>query len=126
MDLSGSTLLPHALLALHFKIFSAPNFAELLTGGGQKHWLPPSKCGRYHQETIDADGAAKIARAWIADRIDPTPADWPSGTYGDFGPPEDYFVFGILPRPLRHLGGSQYIAVHKLTGKAQDLGYVGE
>ena len=70
----------------------------------------PSTRGRYHQDMIDIGGAASIARAWVAERIDLAPTDWPSGTYGNFGPPEDYFVFPILPRPLRHVGASHYIA----------------
>jgi hypothetical protein len=74
---------------------------------------------------IDGDDAAKIARAWAADRIDLTPTGWPSGTYGVFGPPEDYFVFLVLEgRP--HVGASHHIAVHKPTGKVHDLSFSGE
>jgi hypothetical protein len=74
---------------------------------------------------IDGDDAAKIARAWVADRIDLTPTDWPLGTYGDFGPPEDYFLFRGSASG-HYVGGDHYIAVHKLTSKVHDLGHHGE
>ena len=76
---------------------------------------------------IDVNDAAKIARAWVAERIDLTPTAWPLGTYGDYGPPEDYLVFCVAPpEPVYRVGGDHYIAVHKRTGKVHDLGHVGD
>ena len=65
-----------------------------------KHRLPPTRPGRPTASVSVAQGAA-----WAADRIDPTPTDGPWGTYGDFLPPEDCFVF-CLPSSGHHVGAT--------------------
>lgn len=82
---------------------------------------------REHAEMTAMNEAKEIARAWVARQIVLTPTPWPMGTYGDFGPPDDYFVFAyVSPKDKLMLGGSHYVAVHKRSGTIHDLGRVGE
>lgn len=47
-------------------------------------------------EAAALNKAREVARAWVAKQIVLTPTTWPAGAYGDFGPPDEYFVFAYV------------------------------